>query len=157
MLGGPTMQISRVPRHQTGLPTGMTDAGESPREPCVLRGAGGPSSPISHFGGAGGAAVVAPTRWSIPGVKLRRVLRVGSWNILSLSEDHRLAHLSDELSRLRVDMVGLSETRRPDSGETRSKGFTYHWSGIRNGHHVKGGSHRRLQQTAAVCCRGYSG
>ena len=42
MLGGPTVQTSRVPRHQKGLPTGMTDAGESLREPCVLRGAGGP-------------------------------------------------------------------------------------------------------------------
>ena len=55
--------------------------------------------------------------------KLRRVLRVGSWNVLSLSEDHRLLHLSDELSRLRVDMVGLSETRRPGIGETSRKGL----------------------------------
>ena len=34
-------------------------------------------------------------------------------------------------------MVGLSEIRRPGSGETSSKGFTYHWSGMSNGHHVK--------------------
>ena len=78
MLGGPTVQTSRVPRHHRGLPTGMTDAGESLREPCVLRGAGGPPSPTSDFGGAGGAADVAPTCWTAPGVNLRRVLRVGS-------------------------------------------------------------------------------
>ena len=42
MLGGPTVQTSRVPKHQRGLPTGMTDAGESLREPCVLKGEGGP-------------------------------------------------------------------------------------------------------------------
>ena len=73
---------------------------------------------------------------------------MGFWNVLSLSEDHRLPHLSDELSRLRVDMVGLSETRRPGSGETSSKGFTYYWSGTSNGHHVKGvaiGVSSRLQ------------
>ena len=35
-------------------------------------------------------------------------------------------------------MVGLSETRRPGSGETSSKGVTYYWSGKSNGHHVKG-------------------
>ena len=35
-------------------------------------------------------------------------------------------------------MVGFSETRRPGSGETNSKGFTYYWSGMSNGHHVKG-------------------
>ena len=154
MLGGPTVQTSPVPRHQRGLPTGMTDAGESLREPCVLRGAGGPPSPTSDFGGAGGAADVAPTCWTAPGVNLRRVLRVGSWNVLSLSEDHQLPHLSDELSRLRVDVVGLSETRRPGSGETSSKGFTYYWSGTSNGHHVKGVaigiSPSRLQQPSVV-------
>ena len=35
-------------------------------------------------------------------------------------------------------MVGLSETRRPGSGATSSKGFTYYWSGMNDGHHVKG-------------------
>ena len=60
MLGGPTVQTSRVPRHQRGLPTGMTDAGESLREPCVLKGEGGPPGPTSDFGGGGGAADVAP-------------------------------------------------------------------------------------------------
>ena len=124
------------------------------REPCVLNGAGGPPSPTAEFGGAGGAADVAPARWTAPGVNLRRVLRVGSWNVLSLSEDHQLPHLSDELSRLRVDVVGLSETRRPGSGETSSKGFTYYWSGTSNGHHVKGVaigiSPSRLQQPSVV-------
>ena len=82
------MQTSRVPRHQRGLPTRMTDAVESLQEPYVLRGAGGPPSPISSLGSAGGAADVAPTRWTTPGVNLRRVLCVDSWNVLSLSEDH---------------------------------------------------------------------
>ena len=44
MLGGLTVQTSRVQRQQWSLPTGMTDTGESLREPCILRGAGGPSS-----------------------------------------------------------------------------------------------------------------
>ena len=88
MLGGSTVQTSRVPRHQRGLPTGMTDAGESLREPCVLRGAGESPIPTSDFGVAGGAPDVAPTRWTTPGVSLRRVLHVGSWNVPSLSEDH---------------------------------------------------------------------
>ena len=125
MLGGAAVQISRVPRHTRSMTTSMTDAGESLREPCFLRGAGGPSCPISNFGGAGRAADVAPTRWTTPEVNLRMVMRVGFWNAVSLSEDHRLPHLSDEISMLRVDMVGLSETRKPGSGETSSKGFTY--------------------------------
>ena len=43
-----------------GPASGMKDAGESLREPCVLKGAGGPPSFTSDFGGAGGAADVAP-------------------------------------------------------------------------------------------------
>ena len=45
-------------------------------------------------------------------------------------------------------MGGLSETRRPGSGETSSKGFTLYRSGMSNGHHVKGvamGISSRLQ------------
>ena len=45
-------------------------------------------------------------------------------------------------------MVGRSETRRPGSGETSSKGFTSYCSGTTNGHHVKGvaiGGSSRLQ------------
>ena len=103
----------------------MVDAGENLQEPFVLRGAVEPSSPISNLG-ADRAADVAPTHWTTPGENLRRVLRVGSWNVLGLSESHRLPHISDELSWLRVDMVGLSETRRPGSGKTSSKGFTYY-------------------------------
>ena len=57
----------------------------------ILPWEGGPPSPISNFGGAGGTADAAPARWTAPGVKLRRYLCVGSWNVLSLLEDHRLA------------------------------------------------------------------
>ena len=66
-----------------------------------------------------------------------------------------LLNLSDELSRLRVDMVGLSETKRPDSGETNSKGFTHYWSGMCKGYHVKG-VNRNFQRTAPISYRDYS-
>ena len=113
-------------------------AGQSLRDPCTLRGVRGPPRSAFNSGGDRGAAEAAPARRTNPGVNLRRVLRVGSWNILSLSEDHRLPHLSDELSRLRVDMVGLSETRRPGSGDISSRGFTYYWSGMSNGARLRG-------------------
>ena len=47
-------------------------------------------------------------------------------------------------------MVGLSETRRPGIGETSIKALTYYWSGMSNGHHVKGVAmsiSSRLQQS----------
>ena len=80
-----------------------------------------------------GGAEEARTRRARAGVNLRRALRVGAWNILTLSDDHRLPHLSDELRRLKVDIVGLSETRRPASGEISSGGYTYYWSGRGDG------------------------
>ena len=64
-----------------------------------------------------------------------------------------LTPLYDKLSKLRVDMVGLSDTRRPGSGETSSKGFTYNWFGMSKDHHVKGVA---KGVSSAVCCRGYS-
>ena len=101
-------------------------------------------------GGRRGGADEARTRRARPGVNLRRALRVGAWNILSLSDDHRLPHLSDELRKLRVDIVGLSETRRPGSGEISSGGYTYYWSGCSNGARLKGvtiGISSRLQSS----------
>ncbi|KAG0723422.1 Transposon TX1 uncharacterized protein [Chionoecetes opilio] len=116
----------------------MTSAGQSPRESRTLNQVLGPPSPTFSYGGGRGNAEAAPARRITPGINLRRVLRVGSWNVLSLSDDHRLPLLSGELSRLRVDIVGLSETRRPGSGETSSGGYTYYWSGMSNGHRERG-------------------
>ena len=31
----------------------------------------------------------------------------------------------------------MTNDNRPGNGETRSKGFTYYWSNMNNGHHVK--------------------
>ena len=87
---------------------------------------------VLNFGGDSGVPDMA-----IPGVNLCRTLHVCSSKVLSLPEDHQLPYLLDELSRLRVDLVGLSETRRPGSSETSSKDFTYYWSSMSNGHHVK--------------------
>ena len=73
---------------------------------------------------------------------------MGSWNILTLSKNRRLPYISDELSRLRMDTVGLSETRRPVIDEISSRGFTYYWSGMSNGARLKGvaiGISSRLQ------------
>ena len=59
-----------------------------------------------------------------------------------------MPHVSDELSRLRVNIVGLSETRRSGNCETSSEGFIYYWFSMSSGHHVKGvtiGVSSRLQ------------
>ena len=47
-----------------------------------------------------------------------------------------------------MDIVGLSEVRRPGSGEVSSGGYTYYWSGRGDGAHLGGvavGISSRLQ------------
>ena len=113
---------------------------------CVLIGTGRPLARFLTF-----EVPMGLQMWRLPVGPFLGILCVGFWNVLSLSEVHRLPYLSDELSRLRVDMVGLSQTRRPGSDETSSNGFTYYWSGMSNGHHVNGvaiGFSSRLQPSA---------
>ena len=73
-------------------------------DPCVLRGAGGPPSPISDFGVPVGLQI-----WRLMDHSWGKPLKGAVWASgmsLRLSEDHQLPHLSYELSRLMVDMVG---------------------------------------------------
>ncbi|XP_050735881.1 uncharacterized protein LOC127008208 [Eriocheir sinensis] len=115
----------------------VTGAGQSLRDPCTSK-EEGPPSPSFCFGGDRGGAEAVPTHKTRPGADLQRALCVGSWNVRSLSDDDRLPYLSNELRRLRVDIVALSETRRPGNGEISEGVFTFYWSGMSNGFHVRG-------------------
>ena len=63
---------------------------------------------------------------------------MGAWNVLSLREDDHVSLLSSELKRLNISIAGLSEVRRPDSGEIMAGGYTYYWSGRSDGYHSQG-------------------
>ena len=136
--GGGVASRDGDPRRTPG-PLGVTVAGQSLRDPCSLksgrkRSPGTNSSPCGRPDGA----EVSQARRTRTGVNLRRVLRVGSWNILSLSQDDRLPLLSGELKKLGIGIAALSEVRRPGSGEISSEGYTYYWSGCENGHRIRG-------------------
>ena len=83
-------------------------------------------------------AEVASTQSDRARLNLRRAIRVGAWNVLSLREDEPLPLLSRELSRLGMEVAALSEVRRPGSGMISEGGYTYHWSGRSDGHHLQG-------------------
>ena len=86
----------------------------------------------------GGAEASSTGRRSSKRLNLRRPLRVGAWNILSLASDDHLPLLAMELRRLNISIAALSEVRRPRSGEISEGGFTFYWSGQANGHHTRG-------------------
>ena len=63
---------------------------------------------------------------------------MGTWNVLTLSDDDRLPVLSAELSRLGVEVAALSEVRRPGSGSISEGGYTFYWSGSPGGERCRG-------------------
>ena len=71
-------------------------------------------------------------------LNLRRSIRVGAWNVLSLQDDCRVPALSAELGRLGIAVAALSEVRRPGNGEISVGGYTYYWSGRADGRHTEG-------------------
>ena len=66
-------------------------------------------------------------------VSLRRVFRVGAWNVRTLRGPGSVAQLTGELSRLRISVAALSEVRWPSSGTTVEGGYTIFWSGRLDG------------------------
>ena len=110
----------------------MTGLGHSFRDPQSLMIVGKPRGniPGSDCGRVcRSGAEVSSTRRRSSWVNLRRSLRVGAWNALSLREDDHLSLLSSELKRLDIGIAALSEVRRPDSCKIMAGGYTYYWSG----------------------------
>ena len=78
-------------------------------------------------------AEVSSTRRRSPWANLKRALRVGAWNVQTLSKDDHLSLLSSELKHLNIGIAPLSEIRRPDCCEIMAGGYTYYWSGRPDG------------------------
>ena len=85
-----------------------------------------------------GGAKASSARRHSPRLNLGHGLRVGSWNVLSLSSDDHLPLVARELGRLDIALAALSEVRRPHSGLTSVEGYTFHWSGRSDGQHLAG-------------------
>ena len=116
----------------------MKAAGKSPRDPRRPIG-GNTRSPQVGVGGVRryGAKETSPGPGN-PRLNLRRSVRVGAWNVLSLQDDARVPALSAELARLGIAVAALSEVRRPGNGEISVGGYTYFWSGRADGRHTEG-------------------
>ena len=52
----------------------------------------------------------------------RTAVNIGTWNVRTLNEDGKIEHLLNEMSRLRIDILGVAETHwntdTPESWET---------------------------------------
>jgi len=59
----------------------------------------------------------------------RHPIRVGTWNIRTLSTPGSARLLTNELSRAKINIMALQEVRWSDAGETTVAGYTFLWSG----------------------------
>ncbi|KAG2466627.1 SVEP1 protein, partial [Polypterus senegalus] len=80
-------------------------------------------------------ADASPAARQHSGPNLRQPIWVGTWNILSLQEDDPL--LLEELCKLCISVVALSEVRRPGTDQISIGGYTFYWCGRSDGCHTQ--------------------
>lgn len=58
------------------------------------------------------------------------MLRIGTWNVRTLTVDGEDSLLLKEPSKARISIMGLQEVRWPGIGEKKVDGYNFLWSGL---------------------------
>lgn len=66
------------------------------------------------------------------------VLKIGTWNVRSMYEPGRMHNAIREMQRLNIDILGISDTRWPDSGQLNTTNGIMYFSGNDETHHRNG-------------------
>ena len=75
---------------------------------------------------------VGPDRHSAS-VRNRNIMRIGTWNVRTLYQKGKLNNVVQEMNRMRINILGISETRWTGSGEfTVEKHKMIYSGGIRH-------------------------
>ncbi|XP_039278804.1 craniofacial development protein 2-like [Nilaparvata lugens] len=90
---------------------------------------GGKSSPI---GSPGGAVANQNMKARLKSVK------IGTWNARSLFASGKLDNVMKEMSRLSINILGISDVRWPGSGKCRTNNGVFYYSGIDDPNHRYG-------------------
>lgn len=64
--------------------------------------------------------------------------RIGTWNTRTLFESGKLDNAIQEMTRLRLDILGVSETRWPGSGICQKNGAVFYYAGNDDPNHRNG-------------------
>ena len=65
-------------------------------------------------------------------------MKIGTWNARSVFAPGRLDNIVNEMSRLNVDILGVSDVRWPGSGRCATSNGTFYYSGNNEPRHLYG-------------------
>ena len=78
-------------------------------------------------------------KWTTDGPNAKEKTKIGFWNVRTMFETGKLAEVTIEMRRYRIDIMGISESRWTDSGRlTTNTGETILYSGRDDGNHQQG-------------------
>ena len=103
------------------------------------------------------AATRLATRHAVSGgvgAKRRSVCQVGVWNIRG-SMDEKTNELCKIMEERRIDILGLCETKKKESGMIRINGMIEVWSGVKHSEHASKGVAVLIAPRMAECMKGF--
>lgn len=69
---------------------------------------------------------------------INKQVKIATWNTRSLFESGKLSNACQEMDRLKLNILGISEVRWPNSGKTHIKDKTFYYSGNSDKDHYNG-------------------
>ena len=82
----------------------------------------------------------------------RRVIKVGTWNVRTMSQDGKFEEVEKEMKRMKLNILGLSEVRWTGAGKVDGDGLSFYYSG---GEKLERGVGIMVSKPVAGCVMGY--
>uniref|UniRef100_A0A8D8ZLR6 Craniofacial development protein 2 n=1 Tax=Cacopsylla melanoneura TaxID=428564 RepID=A0A8D8ZLR6_9HEMI len=92
------------------------------------------NSGVSSSIGSPGGAVTSITE----GFKCREEIRIGTWNVKTMNQGGKIHNAIQEMTRLNLNFLGVSEMRWPGTGSVNIQDHQVFYSGTDNGKHEYG-------------------
>ena len=67
-----------------------------------------------------------------------RMIVLGTWNVRTLAQAGKSKNVQSEMNRLGINILDVSETRWPGSGQTTVDDYKFIYSEGDSGYHIKG-------------------
>lgn len=102
----------------------------------------------TKYSGVSSPPIGSPGGTVLKEARKKKVMKIGTWNVRSLYDRGKIHNVLQEMQRLEVNIMGLSETRWPDQGEMLFEQSKIYYSGNNEQQHRNGVAivvHRNLK------------